>query len=399
MSMDFNSFIGKRHSMIENKCGFNYYIELLDRLQLGKDQDHKRIVDAFLRFVGDRSITVLKMCNDVVDEVIDVSQEDIRKNLYLLGDEKGLFYDEDWDVSFAFVGDTFFAYILPNMLMFSSDKKNIEVMSKILDDFSLKYVGPELRPDVDIVEKPSKYFQLQISLQGVKPLIWRRFIVKDDITFHELHRIIQIVMGWENYHAYEFVINDTCVEGEGDSEFCVDSIWRGFYSKGKRVASREAFVRDFLTSEKQQFEYIYDLGDNWVHRIVVEKILSTCEYEAVVLDGARCCPPEDSGGVHGYLEMLEIKKDPSHELYQEYIVDWLGEDFDPEFFDKQMINRQLSDVRNWREGNAAPSGYSNVKMRKLGRNEPCYCGSGKKYKKCCLPKDLKELGRQRKIAV
>lgn len=24
---------------------------------------------------------------------------------------------------------------------------------------------------------------------------------------------------------------------------------------------------------------------------------------------------------------------------------------------------------------------------KLGRNEPCHCGSGKKYKKCCLEKD------------
>ena len=26
-------------------------------------------------------------------------------------------------------------------------------------------------------------------------------------------------------------------------------------------------------------------------------------------------------------------------------------------------------------------------MRLIGRNEPCYCGSGKKYKKCCLQKD------------
>ena len=24
---------------------------------------------------------------------------------------------------------------------------------------------------------------------------------------------------------------------------------------------------------------------------------------------------------------------------------------------------------------------------KIGRNDPCHCGSGKKYKKCCLPKD------------
>jgi tetratricopeptide (TPR) repeat protein len=26
-------------------------------------------------------------------------------------------------------------------------------------------------------------------------------------------------------------------------------------------------------------------------------------------------------------------------------------------------------------------------MAKIGRNDPCHCGSGKKYKKCCLPKD------------
>ncbi len=27
---------------------------------------------------------------------------------------------------------------------------------------------------------------------------------------------------------------------------------------------------------------------------------------------------------------------------------------------------------------------------KLGRNDPCHCGSGNKYKKCCLPKDAAE---------
>ncbi len=29
-------------------------------------------------------------------------------------------------------------------------------------------------------------------------------------------------------------------------------------------------------------------------------------------------------------------------------------------------------------------------MAELGRNEPCHCGSGKKYKKCCLAKDTDE---------
>jgi preprotein translocase subunit SecA len=25
--------------------------------------------------------------------------------------------------------------------------------------------------------------------------------------------------------------------------------------------------------------------------------------------------------------------------------------------------------------------------KKVGRNDPCPCGSGKKYKKCCLPRE------------
>lgn len=34
-----------------------------------------------------------------------------------------------------------------------------------------------------------------------------------------------------------------------------------------------------------------------------------------------------------------------------------------------------------------PSHTSGKTTRKIGRNEPCPCGSGKKYKKCCLKKD------------
>ncbi len=33
--------------------------------------------------------------------------------------------------------------------------------------------------------------------------------------------------------------------------------------------------------------------------------------------------------------------------------------------------------------------------KKLGRNDKCHCGSGKKYKKCCLERDLQQ---QRKSA-
>lgn len=34
-------------------------------------------------------------------------------------------------------------------------------------------------------------------------------------------------------------------------------------------------------------------------------------------------------------------------------------------------------------------------MNKIGRNDPCPCGSGNKYKKCCLAKDNLNASRRR----
>lgn len=38
-----------------------------------------------------------------------------------------------------------------------------------------------------------------------------------------------------------------------------------------------------------------------------------------------------------------------------------------------------------------PEGKPLVRIFKGGRNEPCPCGSGKKFKKCCLVKEEQKL--------
>ncbi len=58
------------------------------------------------------------------------------------------------------------------------------------------------------------------------------------------------------------------------------------------------------------------------------------------MTGKNNCPPEDCGGIWGYYDMLEILKHPEHEEYKEY-VEWLGEEFDPKYFDKNEINEML----------------------------------------------------------
>ena len=39
------------------------------------------------------------------------------------------------------------------------------------------------------------------------------------------------------------------------------------------------------------------------------------------------------------------------------------------------------------------SNIEGVSIGQIGRNDPCKCGSGKKYKKCCMQEDIKEQER------
>ena len=44
------------------------------------------------------------------------------------------------------------------------------------------------------------------------------------------------------------------------------------------------------------------------------------------------------------------------------------------------------------------AGKSPTQMAKIGRNDPCPCGSGKKYKKCCEPRDVAAAAQQTSTA-
>ena len=47
-------------------------------------------------------------------------------------------------------------------------------------------------------------YQFKVALIGITPPIWRRVQVTGDYTLAQLHRVLQVVMGWENYHLYMF---------------------------------------------------------------------------------------------------------------------------------------------------------------------------------------------------
>lgn len=210
-----------------------------------------------------------------------------------------------------------------------STKKKSSKQSKIIQVDFLKRKKKVPKPQV-----PS--FQLKISLKRAKPPIWRRVLVPGDINLAQLHEIIQIAMGWQNLHLHQFMIQGRVYQPADDETI----INLGEFDEVKYTLTN-------LTEDiSPYFDYLYDFGDNWEHRITVEKILEGTDAVAMpkVIKGKMACPPEDVGGMAGYTHFLEILNDPSHKNYEEYLS-WAGPDFDPKLFDGDEIEEINKDLQ------------------------------------------------------
>jgi hypothetical protein len=96
-----------------------------------------------------------------------------------------------------------------------------------------------------------------------------------------------------------------------------------------------------------RFEYIYDFGDHWEHRIKVEKKLPgdpELSHRALCLGGANAAPPEDVGGAPGYADFVFAIADPNHPERQQ-MLEWYGDSFDPTHFDDIALNLAYQDLK------------------------------------------------------
>lgn len=180
-----------------------------------------------------------------------------------------------------------------------------------------------------------KILRLKIQLKDSKPPIWRRVLVKDSITLGNLHEVIQISMGWTDSHLHSFIY-----QGE---EYGVPDPKFDFGDETKDENRYK--VGRLLKLPKDKMIYLYDFGDDWEHLITLENIETDCKepFLPVCITGKKACPPEDCGGIYGYYGMLDELKDGDSEEIED-IKDWLGDDFDPDFFDVKEINETLKKV-------------------------------------------------------
>ena len=173
-------------------------------------------------------------------------------------------------------------------------------------------------------------YQLKITIDSIQPVIWRRVLVPSGITLEVLHHVIQTTMGWQETHSHKFSIGQQSFgprDAEGDSN-----------------SNDEAGVPldSLISKEGNELRYAYDLRDNWQHTVKLEKVLPLTDGFPKCVDGERACPPEDCGGISGYEAILHAMVHPD-DADSEELFEWVGEEFDPEFFNREAINAALAD--------------------------------------------------------
>ena len=178
-------------------------------------------------------------------------------------------------------------------------------------------------------------FELRVSLLGAEPVVWRRILVPEDADLPLIHIVLQMAMGWENCHLHEFVSADRKRYG------VVDEV----EPQSGMLDEAQYLLTDLVSEPGDRCLYIYDFGDDWVHEIVLEAV-SEAEFESEAeqfrcLAGEGACPPENCGGVPGYLELLEKFNDLDAVGHDE-AVDLLGEEFDPEAFDCSVFDERIA---------------------------------------------------------
>lgn len=191
-------------------------------------------------------------------------------------------------------------------------------------------------------------FQFKIQIEDIaKPPVWRRLTVPAKFTFTKFHRVLQAAFDWEEAHLFQFAPT-----GWGSSPVInipdPDFSFMDEDSGAEKLHATKTKLSDIFTAEGQTYVYTYDFGDDWQHRITLEKISASEAKTADCLAGKGAAPPEDCGGPWGYEELKETMSDPKHSDYED-MREWLGleadEGWDAKAFDLAEVQQRLKQVR------------------------------------------------------
>jgi hypothetical protein len=167
------------------------------------------------------------------------------------------------------------------------------------------------------------------------PKVWLRILVPVTIKWSLLHGMLLRAMGWGGGHMYEFTFahgSYALVEPGMDLPFDVQD--------ESRVSLRTA-LRGGLT-----FTWVYDYGDNWQHKVKVERVddMGVALNHPLCITGQGACPPDDVGGVPGFENFVQAMGDPSQPEHDE-LTGRYGRQFDPVAISTADVQERLDEIK------------------------------------------------------
>jgi len=180
--------------------------------------------------------------------------------------------------------------------------------------------------------KKVPFYKLKITLNDMDNRTrgdrWRRILVPSNFTLLELHVVIQVVFGWENYHLHFFKSKSSyrhydwkyCVkyqikdQGDGDE-----------YDETKE--ERMYKLSDIFGEHNSTVFYEYDLGKSWEHEVKLEGSVDSTKLQfPTCIDGDGANRMEDG-------------------------IDYIGDQLKPEYRDKKFdTSKTEEDLRKVYEG-------------------------------------------------
>ena len=211
--------------------------------------------------------------------------------------------------------------------------------------------------EIDLAPPPGEpsLLTLTIELRGSTPTIWRRLSLPGDLTLDAVHTLFQAAMGWTDSHLHRF-------QPGGEQAYDQPYFITEFDEAEGDEGTREDGVRldQVLRVPGDRMTYLYDFGDGWEHTVTLESVdrLTLEGREPRCLGGARACPPEDVGGMHGHHEVAAWLRGgaPSDEVPEpfedaEHAHGWLPVGYDPDAFDADETTEAM---RIWATGEHLP---------------------------------------------
>jgi hypothetical protein len=192
-------------------------------------------------------------------------------------------------------------------------------------------------PDQAALRMP-EIARLKVEIDDVMPAVVRRIEVPVAIRLDDLHFVLQIAIGWQNCHPFEFRT------GDADPDCKRWGLLDRDDPDSNLLAAETATLADVLAL-RHTFRYDYVYGEDWAHTVALEDIAPAAldaSYPRLVSAHGRC-PPADIGGPEGYETFLQAIADPEH-LHHDGMMEWDDPDFDPNTVDEAAIRANLANL-------------------------------------------------------